>query len=133
GVERYRDESRDARGVAAIEDLVRDLKVGARSLRRAPGFALVSIFTVALGIATTTAVFSIIDGILLRPLPYPNPDELVRIYERSPEYPASSFAAPNFFDLERNTKTLRASAYYSADQLTVLGLSQPVRVGSARV
>ena len=82
GVERYRDESRDARGVSAIEDFVRDLRVSARSLRRAPGFSLVSIFTVALGIGATTAVFSIIDGILLRPLPYPKPAELVRIYER---------------------------------------------------
>ena len=133
GVERYRDETRDARGVGAIEDFIRDLKVGARSLSRAPGFALVSIFTVALGIAATTAVFSIIDGILLRPLPYPKADQLVRIYERAPDYPASSFAAPNFFDLERHSKTLHAAAYYAADEITVLGLSQPVRVGMARV
>jgi putative ABC transport system permease protein len=133
GVERYRDESRDARGVSAIEDFFRDVRVGARSLTRAPGFAMVSIFTVALGIAATTAVFSIIDGILFRPLPYPRPDQLVRIYERSPEYPASSFAAPNFYDLERVTRTLRAAAYYSPDEATVLGLSQPVRVGMARV
>jgi predicted permease len=133
GVERYRDESRDARGVGPIEDFLRDVKVGARSLRRAPGFALVSIFTVALGIAATTAVFSIIDGILLRPLPYPKPQQLVRIYERSPDYPASSFSSANFFDLERHTRTLRAAAYYSADEITVLGLSQPVRVGMTRV
>jgi predicted permease len=133
GVERYRDESRDARGVSAIEDFLRDVKVGARSLRRAPGFALVSIFTVALGIGATTAVFSIIDGILLRPLPYPAADELVRIYERTAEYPTSSFAAPNFYDLERNTKSLRAAALYADDEITVLGLSQPVRIGMARV
>jgi predicted permease len=133
GVERYRDESRDARGVGPIEDLMRDIKVGVRSLRRAPGFALVSIFTVALGIAATTAVFSIIDGILLRPLPYPQPDQLVRIYERSKEYPASSFAGANFYDLERSTKTLRAAALFAPDQITVLGLDQPVRVGMARV
>jgi predicted permease len=133
GVERYRDESRDARGVRSIEDFVRDVKVGARSLRRAPVFALVSIFTVALGIGATTAVFSIIDGILLRPLPYPAADELVRIYERSAEYPTASFAAPNFYDLERSTKTLRAAALYADDEITVLGLSQPVRIGMARV
>ena len=133
GVERYRDESRDARGVSSIEDFLRDVKVGARSLRRAPGFALVSIFTVALGIGATTAVFSIIDGILLRPLPYPAPDELVRIYERNAEYPNGSFAGPNFYDLERSTKTLRAAALYASDDITVLGLSQPVRVTMARV
>ncbi len=133
GVERYRDESRDARGVGAIEDLVRDLKVGTRSLRRAPGFALVSIFTVALGIGATTAVFSIIDGVLLRPLPYPNPHELVRLYERTAEYPASRFAGANFKDLEQNSKTLRAVAAYSGYDVTVLGFSQPVRAGLGRV
>lgn len=132
GVERYRDESRDARGVGPIEDVLRDVKVGARSLRRAPGFALVSIFTVALGIGATTAAFSIIDGILLRPLPYPRPNDLVRIYERSADYPASSFGAANFADLERNTRTLRTAAYYASGFETVLGLSQPLRVGVAR-
>lgn len=133
GVERYRDDARDARGVGAIEDLGRDIVVATRSLRRAPGFALVSIFTVALGIGTTTAVFSLIDGILLRPLPYPQPDAIVRIYERSREYPASSFSGANFHDLERNTKTLQAAAIYAPDQWTVLGLAQPLRVGAARV
>jgi predicted permease len=133
GVERYRDESRDARGVGAIEDLLRDVKVGARSLRRAPGFALVSIFTVALGIGATTAVFSIIDGILLRPLPYPNSGELVRLYEHTAEYPASSFAGANFYDLERNVKTLRSAAFYSSYPITVLGLSQPIQVDMGRV
>ena len=133
GVERYRDESRDARGVGAIEDFVRDLRVASRSLRRAPGFALVSIFTVALGIGATTAVFSLIDGVLLRPLPYPNPDALVRIYERSPEFPTTSFAGANFYDLERNTRTLQAAALYASGDETVLGLSQPVRVTLTRV
>lgn len=133
GVERYRDETRDARGVSALEDIGRDLRVAARSLRRAPGFALVSIFTVALGIGATTAVFSIIDGVLLRPLPYPNPHELIRIYEHTAEYPASSFAGANFYDLEKNTKTLRAVAAFGSSPVTVLGLAQPIQVGMARV
>jgi predicted permease len=133
GVERYRDETRDVRGVGALEDIGRDLKVAARSLRRAPGFALVSIFTVVLGIGATTAVFSIIDGILLRPLPYPRPNELVRIYEHTAEYPASSFAGANFYDIERNVKSLRAVAAYSSFPTTVLGLSQPIQVGLGQV
>jgi hypothetical protein len=133
GVERYRDDARDARGVGPLEDVMRDLRVAARSLRRAPGFAILSILTVALGIGTTTAVFSLVDGILLRPLPYPDADALVRVYERTPEYPASSFTAANFFDLEQSARTLAAAAYYASDEATVLGLAQPVRVGGARV
>jgi hypothetical protein len=133
GVERYRDDARDARGIGAIEDLVRDIRVASRSLRRAPGFALVSILTVALGIGTTTAVFSLIDGILLRPLPYPQPDAILRIYERTPDYPASSFSGANFRDLERSAKSLQSVAFFASSEWTVLGLTQPLRLEAARV
>jgi predicted permease len=133
GVERYRDESRDARGVGAVEDLTRDLRVALRSLKRAPGFALISIFTVALGVGTTTAVFSLIDGILLRPLPYPNADAHVRIYERSAKYPASSVSGANFLDIERQSKTLETVAFFSDWPQTILGLAEPVRVDAAVV
>jgi putative ABC transport system permease protein len=133
GVERYRDESRDARGVSMFEDIGRDMTVAMRGLRRTPGFALISIFTVALGIGMTTAVFSIIDGILLRPLPYPNADQLIRIYERNAKYPANNFTGPNYYDLERVAKSLRVSAYYGSATQTVLGLSQPVSVTQAFV
>jgi predicted permease len=133
GVERYRDESRDARGVSFIEDLRRDLTVAARALRRTPGFALVSIFTVALGVGMTTAVFSIIDGVLLRPLPYPDADALVRVYERSAKYQASNFTGANYYDLERVSRALRVSAYYGSGTETVLGLAQPLRVTEAYV
>src|SRR3954466_10586048 len=111
-----------ARGVGAFDDFMRDVRVSVRSLRRAPGFALVSIFTVALGVGTTTAVFSLIDGILLRPLPYPNPGSLVRIYERSQKYPASSFSGANFYDVERRSKTLASAAMFSNGPQTILGL-----------
>jgi predicted permease len=133
GVERYRDESRDARGVGFLEDLGRDVTVAMRALRRTPGFALISIFTVALGIGMTTAVFSIIDGVLLRPLPYPGADQLVRIYERNAKYPANRFTTPNYYDLERVAKSLKVSAYYGSSTETVLGLSQPVSITSAYV
>jgi predicted permease len=133
GVERYRDESRDARGVGAVEDLTRDLRVALRSLKRAPGFALISIFTVALGVGTTTAVFSLIDGILLRPLPYPNAGALVLIYERSAKYPASHVSGANFGDIERQTNTLQSVSLFSDWQQTILGLDAPIRVDGAQV
>jgi putative ABC transport system permease protein len=133
GVERYRDESRDARGLRSIEDFVRDVKVATRALRRAPGFALISICTVALGVGMTTAVFSLVDGILLRPLPYPHPEALVRIFERSTKYPASRFSGADFLDLERRSKTLQSVAFFSAWQQAIVGLNEPVRVNGAAV
>ena len=132
-VERYRDEARDARGVGAIDDFMRDVRIGVRSLRRAPGFAFISIFTVALGVGTTTAVFSLIDGILLRPLPYPNAGALVRIYERSAKYPASSFSGADFLDVERESKTLTSVAFFGDWPQTILGLAEPVRADVAGV
>src|ERR671915_323692 len=71
GVARYKEEGRDARGVGALEDFARDLRFGARSLRRRPGFAAVVVLTLAVGIGGTTAVFGAVDGGLLAPPPYP--------------------------------------------------------------
>src|SRR5258708_3827814 len=133
GVERYRDEARGARGVRAIDGLIRDVRVSVRSLRRTPGFALISIFTVALGVGTTTAVFSLIDGILLRPLPYPNADALVRIYERSANAPTMRFSGADYLDVERQSKTLQSVAAFSDWPQTILGPAEPVRVDAAAV
>ena len=65
-----------------MDVLWKDLRYGARSLRRNPGFALVAIITLALGIGGTTAVFSVVNSVLLRPLPFKNPDQLVWVWSR---------------------------------------------------
>jgi putative ABC transport system permease protein len=79
GVERVKDEVRDARSLGFAEDLLRDLKYAARRLRRAPALSAAVITTIALGVGGTTAVFSLVNGIVLAPLSFPEPDRLVRV------------------------------------------------------
>jgi len=81
GVEQVKEVYRDRRGLPAVEMLARDLAHAARTLRRHPGYTVAAVLSLALGIGANTAIFSLIDAYVLRPLPYPEPERLVRIYE----------------------------------------------------
>jgi predicted permease len=83
-MEKHKAETRDARGVSWLEELSQDLKYGARTLVKNPAFALVSILTLGLGIGANTAIFSVINGVLLKPLPYENGNRLVLIRQSAP-------------------------------------------------
>ena len=81
---RWKEQGREARGLRLLQELQSDAQYALRQMRRAPGFTFVIIATIALGIGTNTAMFSVVNGILLRPLPYPEPGRLVRLWEVSP-------------------------------------------------
>jgi predicted permease len=113
-------------------DILRhDLRYSARTLAQAPGFAATAIVTVALGIGATTAAFSLADVVLIRPLPFPDADRLVKVLERKPGYPTMELAPPNFRDLKKAARSFEAWGAYRGVSLTLTGASEPQRVEGA--
>jgi predicted permease len=104
GSERVREECRDARGVSLLEQLWMDLRYGARTLRKNPGFTAVAVITLALGIGANTAIFSVVNAVLLRPLQYPNAERIVAVEELNEKGSRVQVTPANFLDWrEQNT------------------------------
>jgi predicted permease len=129
GVERFKEDVRDVRGTRLVEDALADARFAARTLARNPGFAVAAIVTLALGIGATTAIFSVVNGILLRPLPYPRADRIVQLLhigEEGNRMPAMS--DPNVVDLAEGSRSFRAIATTGYRYtVPVSGAREPVR------
>lgn len=98
-----------------------------------PGFTAITIITLALGIGASTAIFSVVDGVLLRPLPYPNAEQIVQLREVNARGGKMPFAEPNFLDVRARSHTLEAIAQYVGDLTIVTGGSEPVRAQAVAV
>ena len=109
-------------------NLVRDTRYAVRQLVKAPAFTIVAGATLALGIGATTAIFSVVNGVLLRPLPYPQPDKLVRVHEVVPQYGLFSVAPANFFDWRQQNQVFERIAAYSPTSATLLRDNGPERI-----
>jgi len=112
-----------------METLIKDIRHGVRTLLKRPGFTAIAVMTLALGIGASSAIFSVVDGVLLRPLPYPQSERIVQLREVNPKGAHIQFAEPNFLDVRDRSRTLEAVAQYSGQgQLTtVTGGSEPAR------
>ena len=134
GVERHKEDARDARGTRPLDDGVRDVRFAMRVLRKNPGFASAVVMTFALGIGCTCAIFSLINGILLRPLPYARPNELVVLWTRNAsrgvEHNVSS--VPDFVAWRDRTRSFSEIAALVPQPLTLDG-SPVERIKAAQV
>src|SRR5436190_4483261 len=117
----------------ATEDFRRDLRHAARGLWRSPGFSLVVILTLALGIGGNTAVFSVVDQLLLRPLPYPDGDQLVMVEESVGANPHADVSPANWLDWQRDSRTFRRFAAWRSWSFTLTGTGEPRRVNAQQV
>jgi predicted permease len=110
GVQQTKEKYRDRRGLPLLEMLGSDIRFGARVLWKSRGFAIVAIVTLALGIGANTAIFSIVNGVLMNPLPFPQPERLVALHESKPNFDKGSISYPNFLDWQKDNRTFSSMA-----------------------
>ena len=112
--------ARDMWGWRWLEEFVEDARYGLRRMRKSPGFTAIAVLTLALGIGANTAIFSLVNGILLASLPYPNPDRLISV---TGTYPQGAFLA-----MREQMRTMDVGAYVEGQELNLTGIGEPVRL-----
>ena len=123
-----REASHEAWGWAWLEHLAQDLKFALRLLRKSPGFAAIAVLTLALGIGANTAIFSFVYGVLLAPLPYNNPSQLIVLNETTPRVGNVSVSYPNFQDWRAQSQSFSQMAYVQEVSFNLAGISQPENI-----
>ena len=130
GYQRFREECHEEMGGHLVETIIQDVLVGLRMLRKSPGYTAVAVLTLALGIGGNTAIFSIVNEVLLNPLPFPQPDRLVALHESKPNFTRGSISYPNFLDWQRDNRAFSAMAAVRRYQFSLTGRGDAERVGA---
>ena len=133
GATQIREECRDARGTRAFEALRQDVRYGLRTLRKNPGFTAVALLTIALAIGANTAMFSVVYGALLRPLPYADPDRLIVLNETHPRIGTVSVSYLNFVDWRAQNHVFSGMAVMAGVGYNLSGIAQPETISGQAV
>src|ERR1700732_4067274 len=133
GVEQTKEQVREVRAGAWLEILVQDLRYGVRTLGRSAGSTVIAVLTLALGIGANTAIFSVIDTALLRPLPYPNPDRIAMLYARSPNGETGELSPADFLDYKNELQSFEYLAGIRESSFNLAGEDRPERVAGTVV
>jgi predicted permease len=139
GIEQTKEQYRDRLIIPLFETLIQDLRFGLRQLRRNPGFTAVAVITLALGIGATTAIFSVVNGVLLQPLPYPQPSRLVAVWFTRPGKSHVPLSVADYFVFREQSGTFEDIGLYetginsTGNEVNVTGLREPERVAALPV
>lgn len=125
---RARVESHDAKLFPWLEATGQDLYYGLRGLIKARSFAAVAILTLALGIGANTAIFSVVNGVLLNPLPYRDANRIISLFEEIPNFTNGSISYPNFLDWQGMNRTFSAIAAYRSTAFNLSGAGEPAQL-----
>src|SRR5882757_11050768 len=112
----------------SFASLSQDLRYGFRMLAKSPAFSLIAVLTLALGIGANTAIFSVVNGVLLNPLPFHQPDQLVSMFQEIPNFKNGSISYPNFTDWRRMNTTFAGMAAYRSMGFNLSGNGEPERL-----
>ena len=129
GVEGTKEAYRDRRGLPAFESLVRDVRFGIRTLLKTPGFALAGVVILGLGIGVNSAIFTVVNAVVLKPLPFAEPDRIMRLWQTPPPAlfttPVFAISPANFIDWEEQNQVFERLAIYQTGRRTLTGQGEP--------
>jgi predicted permease len=133
GIDRLKEQVHEVQAGNWLHSITSDCRYGIRQLCNNPGFAAVGILTLALGIGANTALFSVVNGVLLNPLPYPHPEELVSIAQKLPPFEQFAISYPDFLDWTRMNHTFQALAAYRQNNFNLTGSGEAQRLKGTQV
>ena len=116
-----------------MNEVLQDLRYAVRTLRKSPGFATVAVLTLAIGIGANTAIFSFVNGVLLKPLPYGEPERILRVLEKPPGGGRNGISTLNFLDWQKDNTVFDYMAAQTGGSVTLTGINEPVQLRGSRV
>jgi putative ABC transport system permease protein len=128
GIEQVKEQVREVRAGAWLDTVIQDLRYGARMLRKNPGFTAIAVLTLALGIGANTAIFSVVSAVILRPLPYANPQQLIVLRETTQSVGPHSPSYPDFLDWRKQSRSFSQMAAINNREFNLSGVAQPENI-----